>query len=110
MPMNQMTDLIERLARQDFNYLTLECAHGETYSHPEPVLYGHGTYKSSSVLAGRPLRVYLESWKTFDEARGQLNGAKIKFEDIGDDTFTSHVPIEEMISHIPKNDYDLEAV
>ena len=107
---SRITELQSRLSRESFNYLTLERARGETYASTNPVLYGHGTYERSSVLAGQSRRVNLESWDTIEDARADLAAAKIKHDDNYDEGGTSHVPVEQVIAHIPENDYDRENV
>tara|TARA_Y100001963_G_C6588938_1_gene357057 strand:+ start:367 stop:690 length:324 start_codon:yes stop_codon:yes gene_type:complete len=103
-----MSELKERIEAQNLTHLSLERASGETYSGNNPVLYGHGTYERSSVLAGQSRRVYLEEWETIEDAREALTAAGVDYADDYDDGTTSHVPVEQVIAHIPENDYDRE--
>ena len=103
-----MSALKERIEAQNLTHLSLERASGETYSGNNPVLYGHGTYERSSVLAGQSRRVYLEEWGTLADAREALAASGVKYEDDYDAGTTSHVPVAQVIAHIPENDYDRE--
>jgi hypothetical protein len=80
---------------------TLEAGHGETYSHSRPVLYGHGTYKRGSVLAGRSLRAWLNTWDSWEAARAELKTLKLKFDDAGPEGGSTHIPIDVLTAGIP---------
>lgn len=85
---------------------TLEAGHGTTYSHGKPVLYGHSTYERTSVLAGRPLRQWIEGWDTWEEARKEIAELKkavkgFRVKDYGPTGPSTHIPIEELTSHLP---------
>lgn len=49
---------------------------GRTYSRNEYGVYEYGVYPRSSVLAGSTRRVFLDSFKTLDEARRAFPGAE----------------------------------
>jgi hypothetical protein len=106
--MDQM--LVERLAqmlsgKKKWSF-TLEHGRDETYNtNGKPVLYGHSTYERSSVLAGRPLRVYVRQWGSFEEARNELAEIqkvvkRFKYDDMGGGG-TTHIPISQIVSHLP---------
>lgn len=40
-------------------------------------VYGHGTYQRSSVLAGRPKRVFLDNFRTVEEAQAAYPDAEV---------------------------------
>ena len=84
--------------------LTLEYGRGETYRSNMPTLYGHSTYERSSVLAGRPRRVFLESWDDLDTARGELKAAKIRYVDLCDTRGSTHVPVDVITAGLPDED------
>jgi hypothetical protein len=89
---------------------SLEAGRGETYSHSRPVLYGHSTYKRGSVMAGRPLRQWVETWDSWEEARADLASVKkavkgFKFSDHGPEGGSSHVPIDVLTAGLPDEDY-----
>ncbi len=84
---------------------TLEHGRGETYAHGKPTLYGHSTYERSSVLAGRPQRVFVAQWDTPQAAYAELAEVKkqvkgFKYEDmLGGGT--THIPVAQIVSHLP---------
>lgn len=85
---------------------TLESGRGETYCSGKPTLYGHSTYERSSVLAGREQRVFIEQWDSWEAARADLAKAKkdfpkFKYEDFGEVGGTTHVPVDQIVSHLP---------
>ncbi len=85
---------------KSFKNLTLEPGRGETYSSGEPSLYAHDTYGRGSVMAGRPRRIFLESWETAEEARAALQQAGIRYTDlIG--SGSTHVPLRVATAGIP---------
>ncbi len=81
--------------------LTLEFGHGETYHTNKPTLYGHSTYGRRSVLAGRPRRVFLESWDDLDTARVELKAAKIRYADLCASNGSTHIPVDFLTAGIP---------
>lgn len=88
---------------------TLERGRGETYSHNEPVLYAHSTYEDGSVLAGQDRRVYIEQWKTWEEARSALAEARheipsFSYTDFGDGNGMTYIPSRAMTRHLPDTD------
>jgi len=88
---------------------TLEAGRGETYRHPRPVLYAHSTYERSSVLSGRPRRLFVEQWETWDEARAALAELRradrtFKFQDYGEGGGTTHIPSSVLTRHLPDDE------
>ena len=79
---------------------TLELGRGETYATGKPTLYGHGFYPRGSVLAGRDLRRFIDSFDSVAEAHKVLAELKIKYDDMTGGGST-HIPIEQMVSHLP---------
>ena len=84
---------------------TLELGRGETYSNNRPTLYAHSTYERNSVLAGRPQRVFVDSWDSLEKAEAELSDAKgqwrkFKYEDMIE-RGSSHIPIRDIVSHLP---------
>lgn len=85
---------------------TLEYGRGETYSNNQPTLYGHSEYERSSVLAGRPQRVFIDRWNTDEEALAAIEtvkkafGKKFKFQSMLDGGST-HIPVDQIVSHLP---------
>lgn len=109
-----MSDLIDRIndirnsvrPRPTFS---LEAGRGETYSHRRPVLYAHGEYPESSVLAGMPQRIWVEQWETWSEARAALDEVKqadqsFLYEDFGEGGGTTHIPSSILTRHLPDDD------
>ena len=84
--------------------LTLENGRGETYCSNKPTLYGHSTYGRSSVLAGRPRRVFLESWDDLDSARAELKAAKVRYSDLCDTGGSTHIPVDVITAGLPDDD------
>jgi hypothetical protein len=84
--------------------LTLEFGRGETYRSNKPTLYGHSTYGRSSVLAGRPRRVFLESWDDLDTARAELKAAKIRYTDLCDTRGSTHIPVNVITAGLPDDE------
>jgi len=84
--------------------LTLEYGRGETYRTNNPTLYGHSTYGRSSVLAGRPRRVFLECWDDLDTARAELKAAKIRYADLCDTHGSTHIPVDVITAGLPDED------
>ena len=84
--------------------LTLEFGRGETYRTNNPTLYGHSTYGRSSVLAGRPRRVFLESWDDLDTARAELKAAKIRYTDLCDTHGSTHIPVDVITAGLSDED------
>jgi hypothetical protein len=95
----QLRETIKNLkaSGQRFTF-TLEAGRGETYATQEPTLYGHSRYPRGSVLAGKPLRRWIASWKTWQEAANVLYEAKVRYTTEGG---TSHIPVNELTAHLP---------
>lgn len=93
--LNDLKDLAKGLR------LVLERSNGETYSGDNPVLYGYGSYPKHSVFRGRVMRVFLESWDSWDEARAELKAAKIRYTDEGENGASGHIPMSDMVAGIP---------
>src|SRR5262245_36831106 len=81
---------------------TLERGRGQTYSHSRPVLYGHSTYSRGSVLAGRPLRQWLETWETWEEAREALKGQR--YDDYGPEGGSTHIDVDVLTQDLPDDE------
>lgn len=105
--------LIDSLPRQieghKLRSFTLEVGRGASYSGGA-VLYGHGTYPRSSVLAGQSKRVWLEKWDTAEEARAELAEVRrslkgFRYDDLLEIGGTSYVDVESMVAHLPEEDY-----
>jgi len=84
---------------------TLESGRGETYRQSRPVLYAHSTYERSSVLAGRPRRLFVEQWETWEEARAALAEVRradrsFRFDDLGEGGGSTHVPSSVLTRHL----------
>lgn len=82
---------------------TLEPGRGETYAHGKPTLYAHSTYDRSSVLAGRPQRVWVEQWDDWEAAITDCELTKktvkgFRYERIGG---TTHIPTNILVNHLP---------
>lgn len=80
---------------------TVEVSRGETYPSPEDfTLYAHGSFPESSVMHGRPRRIFVESFDTLEEARDAVAAAGIasKTDFIDGSTY---IPVESLVSHIP---------
>ena len=110
MALDQVVEMVARSQRGHARYkrftFTLESARGETYNRPEPVLYAHSTYERGSVLSGKPQRIWVESWDSWEEARTALAefkkaNPKFKYTDEGPTGGSSHIPIEQMVAHLP---------
>jgi hypothetical protein len=109
-----VNDLIDRIreirtAVRPRPTFTLESGRGETYSHRRPVLYAHSTYDRSSVLAGRPRRLFVEQWETWDEARAALAEVRradrsFRFDDFGEEGGTSYIPTSVLTRHLPDDE------
>ena len=84
--------------------LTLEFGRGETYRSNKPTLYGHSTYGRSSVLAGRPRRVFLESWESITEAKAELKAAKIRYTDLTGTNGSTHIPVDVITAGLPDDE------
>ncbi|AMV40196.1 hypothetical protein [Planctomyces sp. SH-PL62] len=108
-----MSDLIDRI-REVRNSVrprptfTLEMGRGETYRHSKPVLYAHSIYGRGSVLSGRPRRLFVEEWETWDEARAALAEVRkadrcFRFDDLGEGGST-HVPSAVPTRHLPDDE------
>jgi len=75
--------------------LTIERERGETYSKATFAVYEHGTYGRSSVLAGRPKRIYRDGgFSTVEEAKAKYPNAKVL-------EWSTHIPMAQMVSHLP---------
>jgi len=57
--------------------LTIELGRGATYVSHEFMVYEHSTYERTSVLAGQPKRVYLNSFETVEEAQKAYPTAQV---------------------------------
>ena len=64
--------LLERILVAGSSDLTLEQEQGCTYGSSDQALYAHGVYPRSSVLAGQPRRVFIDSWGSMEEATHDL--------------------------------------
>ena len=102
---NLIDQIRELLASYRVKTFTLEQGMGETYCHSKPVLYGHGRYPRSSVLAGRPSRIWIESWESWDEAHKAIVelqkafGRQFKCEEMN--THSTYIPIDALVRHLP---------
>jgi hypothetical protein len=109
-----VNDLLDRIRDIRSNVrprpcFTLEMGRGETYSHRKPVLYAHSTYEPSSVLAGRPRRLFVEEWETWAEARAALAEVRradrsFRFDDLGEGGGSTHVPSSVLTRHLPDDE------
>lgn len=94
---------IGQLIRSGHSF-TLEPGKGETYRTDKPTLYAHGVYERSSVLAGRPKRLYVHCWDTWEEARTAVNqwrqdfGQSFRCDELQGST---HIPSSRLVSHLP---------
>lgn len=98
----QIADMLTN-KKKKFTF-SLECGRGETYSHNSPVMYAHSTYERSSVLAGRPQRIWVESWDNWEAARTEIEKLKKKFGKkfkIEDNNGNSYIPTSVLVSHLP---------
>jgi hypothetical protein len=84
--------------------LTLEYGRGETYCSNKPTLYGHSTYGRGSVLAGRPRRVFLESWDDLATARAELKAARIRYADLCETGGSTHIPVDVITAGLPDDE------
>jgi len=74
------------------------------------VLYAHSTYKSNSVLAGQPQRIWVAQWDTWEEAREVLaeltkQDRTFRCDDFGEGGGTTHIPTSVLTRHLPDDDY-----
>ena len=109
-----MSDLLDRIndirsTVRPKPTFTLETGRGETCRHARPVLYVHGEYEESSVLAGQPRRLFVEQWETWEEARAALAQVckvdrTFKFEDYGEGGGTSYIPSYVLTRHLPDDE------
>lgn len=97
---NHSMNNIDTQYLKQFKSLTLELGRGETYCSNKPTLYGHSTYGRSSVLSGRPRRVFIDSWDSYEEARQELANAKVKYQDLCPNYGSTHIPVDVMIAGI----------
>lgn len=77
---------------------TLEPGRGETYRNNKPTLYGHSIYERSSVLAGRPQRVFVACWDNWETARQTCKAAGVRYSELGG---TTHIPTSRLVAHLP---------
>ena len=105
--MSDLLDRIEDIRRtvRPRPTFTLERGRGETYSHARPVLYAHGEYDESSVLAGQPRRLWVAQWDTWEEARAALAGVRwadrsFRYDDLGEGG-TTYIPTSLLTRHLP---------
>ena len=84
--------------------LTLEFGRGETYRSNKPTLYGHSTYSRGSVLAGRPRRVFLESWDDLGAARAELKAAEVRYADLCKTGGSTHIPVDVITAGLPEEE------
>jgi len=83
---------------------TLEYGQGETYQNGKPTLYAHSTYERSSVLSGRPQRVFVANWETEQEAEAAIKATKKqypKFKCSSQLGSTTHIPVSVITAHLP---------
>lgn len=100
-----LTELLIGRKRWTFS---LENGRGETYQNARPTLYGHSTYERSSVLAGRPQRVFVAQWDDWAAARETIERVKAlvkvtrrKLRIEVDDCGTTYIPTERLVAHLP---------
>jgi len=84
--------------------LTLENGHGAIYHTDKPTLYGHSPYDRGSVLYGQDMRCWLGCWDSWDEARAELKEFGLKFDDLGENAGSTHLPIAQVVAHLPDDD------
>jgi hypothetical protein len=58
-------------------------------------VYGWGTYPRSSVLAGQPMKVYIQSFPTFELAQQAYPGAQMSSKWTEPQVSLSHLPGED---------------
>jgi hypothetical protein len=59
---------------EDFDWYTIE----ENHEFPgEYLVYGHGTYEASSVLAGQYRRCFIDSYPTLEAAQEKYPDAEV---------------------------------
>lgn len=88
---------------------SLEPGRGQTYRHSRPVLYAHNVYPRGSVMAGRPQRVWIEEWESWDEARAALAEVKkevkgFKYDDHGEQGGSSHIDVDTLTAGLPDDE------
>lgn len=99
-----------------FDFLSIEPGRGETYNQADRnpggvILYGHGTWPDSSVLAGRPSRSYIEAFEEHDDVALNRKEAREFAEkhfpnvDVRDYEGSSHIPHRELLAGLPDDDY-----
>ena len=94
---------------QKFDYISIEHGRGETYVTPAgtATVYGHDWWPDSSVLAGQERRSYLRSFDESDDRDTNWAEARAWAEseypgvEVMDYAGSSHVPIKEMVAHLP---------
>lgn len=69
---------------------------GQTYCRMEYGVYEYSTYPRSSVLAGSQRRVFLDSYKTLEEAKKAHPDAK--------EAGCGHIDVNAMTAHLPGDD------
>jgi hypothetical protein len=102
MSLIQLIEEVKREKRSKRWTFTLEPGRGQTYCSGRPTLYAHNVYPRSSVLAGQPVRRFLEQWETWDEARKALSAIPgLKYRDEGPEGGSSHIDVDVLTAHLP---------
>ena len=57
--------------------LTIELGRGATYESDEYTVYRHGEYPKYSVLAGQPMRTFVDSFESLQEAMDAYPDAEV---------------------------------
>jgi ribosomal protein L37AE/L43A len=93
----EMPDEEDLKRRKRVDYFTIEQSHGQTYGDDTWAVYGHGEYEATSVMAGKPKRVYVEGgFATPEEAQ-----AKYPFAEFYASNYSSHIDADELTRDIP---------
>ena len=93
-----LEDRLKRGATRGNLKFTLEPGQGETYHTAEPTLYGHGKHQDG-VMKGRPLRVFINSWQSWNEAEADLQTIGWK-DKIFITKKSSHIPMDDRVAHL----------
>lgn len=83
---------------KEFQSKTIERERGSTYRSNKWAVYGHGVYERGSVLEGKPSRSFIDGgFETPEEAKAKYPDAEII-------EGTTHIPISQMVAHLPDDD------
>ena len=88
--------------------ITIENGRGETYRNDSPTIYAHGEYSNSSVLAGQPLRQYIDEIESWSEVPAFIAAVKAEMPKLSIESLdgTTHIPSEQILDAAGLHDED----